>query len=50
MYWQDMTEEQKRKEYELYVHEVKTKHTEDSPMTYEEFCHEWDNCKTIKVH
>ncbi len=48
-YWQELTEKQKREEYGRYTEEVKTKHTEGQPMTYEEFCREWDDCKTIEV-
>ena len=49
MYWQELTEEQKQEEYRKYIDEVKTKHTEEVPMSYEDFCKEWDDCKTIKL-
>ena len=50
MYWQELTEEQKQEEYRKYIDEVKTKHTEEVPMSYEDFCKEWDDCKTIRVN
>ena len=49
MYWQELTEEQKQEEYREYIHEVKTKHKEEFPMSYEDFCKEWEDCKTIRL-
>jgi uncharacterized short protein YbdD (DUF466 family) len=49
MYWQELTEEQKQEEYRKYIDEVMEKHTEEVPMSYEDFCKEWDDCKTIKL-
>jgi uncharacterized short protein YbdD (DUF466 family) len=33
----------------LIIEEVRTKHTEGRPMTYAEFCKEWNDCNFIKV-
>jgi hypothetical protein len=49
MYWQELTEEQKQEEYRKYIDEVRTKRTEEVPMSYADFCKEWDDCKTIIV-
>jgi uncharacterized short protein YbdD (DUF466 family) len=49
MYWQELTEEQKQEEYRKYIYEVRTKRTEEVPMSYADFCKEWDDCKTIRV-
>lgn len=49
MYWQELTEAQKKAEYREYIREVKTKHTEEVPMSYADFCKEWDDCKTIEL-
>jgi len=48
-FWKELTDEQKREKYEKYVEEVNTKHTEDYPMTYAEYCKEWEDCNTIEV-
>lgn len=50
MYWQELTEEQKQEEYQKYIYEVRTKRTEEVPMSYADFCKEWDDCKTIRVN
>ena len=48
-FWHEMTEKQKKEEYQRYTEEVRVKHTEDYPMTYNEFRSEWDDCSLVEV-
>lgn len=49
LFWHDLTEEQKQQVYQRYLEEVETKHTEDIPMTYEEYRKEADDCEWFEI-